>query len=174
MPPASDLTHRILVAIASVERSENAKTTLGQPELAKCPVCTATLGTWSRHDGVTRSCFTRQTTSGPVYYEDPCRCPLTHEQWLTTCNAKPSPDLAVLRRCTADRRIIVRHKPGTGIAADDTSPDGLRDIEYCATCTMGNGCDHCISEQDGDYEPWPCATLKDIAVGYGITVDGAA
>lgn len=76
----------------------------------------------------------------------------------------------VLRRCAADRRIIGRHTFGHKQVWDDELSD-LRTIEHCVTCTMGNGCDHCITEADNDYEPWPCATLRDLADSYGITVE---
>ena len=67
---------------------------------------------------------------------------------------------AVLRRCAADRRQLVSHGP-----RQDGS--GFPDSMQCRTC----------SEDGGDgYQylvPAPCATVRDLAEGYGWTGEGS-
>ena len=60
----------------------------------------------------------------------------------------------VLRRCTADRRLLERHQPQQDGSA---FPDSMQ----CRTCSQdgGDGYQYLV--------PAPCPTLRDLAEGYG-------
>lgn len=144
----SDLPARILAEIDRVEQRENAYCRMGEPRPAPCPYCGTILGdpcAW-RFD---------RLNGAPAYRMEPCRCPLTFDQWAAIANAEPSPDEAVLRGCAAGRRIVKRHEPRDA---------GVR--------TKWVICDYCSHVPDA--VEWPCPDIVDLAAGYDITVDGEA
>lgn len=163
-PAVPDLAARILAAIERVEQRENRPCSPGAPSAAPCPRCgERTTSPW---------------LNGPaIYAMEPCRCWLTFEQWAAVTNAEPRPAHDVLRRCAADRRLAERHQ--RGVEANVYFDDGnYRDVEYCVVCTLGQGCDHCISWTGdagvrGPAVRWPCDTITDLAEVYDVPIEVA-
>lgn len=102
-----DLAEWLETAISAVEERQNTPCNPGPARLTPCPVCGATLGMLSRIREPFWEWKTWRDTTGAVWHSmEPCNCPLTYDQWVQVVDAKPNPNLTVLRRCKADREIL--------------------------------------------------------------------
>ena len=155
---APDLPSRILAAIDETERLAQAAAKDSEPEWSP--------GHEHVSDNVTTAEYGSLVLCGPYGYLG----------WELRQHVALNDPAKTLRRCAADRRLIERHQRETQVNVC-FDYDTFRDVDYCGACTVGEGCDHCISwSGPGGVTSgpvlWPCPTIRDLAEVYGITEVG--
>lgn len=160
-PAVPDLAARILEAIAHVEALTNAAAKDTEPE-------------WSPgHEYGGEHVHTAE-------YGSAVACgPYGYMGWELRQHIALNDPKTILLRCAADRRTVERHQrevePNVFFDILPNGQEDRRDIAYCAPCTLGVGCDHCISwngQSAISDAPalWPCDTIRDLAEVYGVPV----
>lgn len=125
----------------------------------------ATKGTWRTHDthldlgGHTATILVGRGNDTELLAWLPT---MSYESWDETRNAWNNAEhialndpASVLRRCAADRKQLELHGP-----MED--PEVVGDDLHCTSCRVT-----AIGEFDA--APWPCATVRALAEGYGWT-----
>lgn len=149
---SDDLAARVLAAIEETERIAQA----------------ATPGPWQRflgHDiGVGQPVVPDSPVDGHTVAEMPRCADHVDRRCEDAAHIAHNDPESVLRRCAADREIVVLHTPKT--AEIYTEHPGNGDYDF--------GCPSCHYEWDCEeiMRMGYCATLIALAKGYGIDVDG--